>query len=137
MTILAKKGVEMHDVVEMDGVVFVHGHKEIRRNGALLVIGHEHPSMRVWDTIGASLRLPCFLYNETHGIVVIPPLSPMATGTDVTFTEHEDYLSPILRAIDMDAARVYAVTEIGLLDFKCVGDIRGLWELRSAARESQ
>ncbi len=55
-------GIEVADSFEVDGIAFMHGHAPSAHRP--LVIGHEHPSVRIFDRVGAYLKLPSFLHFE-------------------------------------------------------------------------
>lgn len=117
--ILNRKGMELHREIHLGNFTFVHGHEAAELRG-FVVIGHEHPALKLRDQVGASLSLPCFLVLPN--LVVLPAFSPLAYGTDVFQRPH---LSPILNNIDMAEVRVVGVDDgVGLLDFQRMADIR-------------
>jgi len=117
-TILSKRELALPKKVKWKGITFAHGHEELTWKD-LLVIGHEHPSAKLCDEIGASIKVPCFLVGKN--IIVLPAFSPLAYGTDVT---NMDPISPTLEKVDFGALKVYTLDEkVGLLDF---GEIREL-----------
>ncbi len=78
--IASRSGVKVVDIMKEDGIMFAHGHANCFDRP--LVIGHEHPSIKIIDTVGAYLKLPCFMHLEDEGILVLPAFSPLASGTD-------------------------------------------------------
>ena len=118
-TIASKAGVRVVESYKVDEITIFHGHKDME--GRRKIIGHEHPSVSLRDAIGAIIKLPCFLISE-H-IVVLPALSPLASGTDVTTTEKEDYLSPVLKREDIKKFEIYAIAD-NLLFFSTIGKVR-------------
>ncbi|HTY47704.1 MAG TPA: metallophosphoesterase [Methanomassiliicoccales archaeon] len=112
-TIASKLGVTMKDKCEVGGVHFVHGHEDC--DDRPLVIGHEHPSVRLYDDIGACVKMPCFVHVPQERIVVMPAFSPLARGTDFTGISSEGTMSPVLQRGDLSGAVAYACSEIGLL----------------------
>jgi putative SbcD/Mre11-related phosphoesterase len=117
--ILNRKGMDLHRQVTLGGVKIVHGHEEVPIEGPT-IIGHEHPSLKLKDEIGASVSLPCFL--ALRQLVVLPAFSPLAYGTDIF---QRPYLSPILNKLKMGSARVIGVDDkLGLLDFGQMDRIR-------------
>jgi hypothetical protein len=94
------------------GVTIVHGHSACADRP--LVMGHEHPSIKLVDRIGAYLKLPCFIHLREEGIVVLPAFSPT------------DCLSPILREANVPSADIYACTDIGLLPLGPLSRLEGL-----------
>ena len=55
----------------------------------------------------------------------MPALSPLASGTDVSTADKEEYLSPVLKKEDIENLEIYAIAD-GLLFFSTVGKIRRL-----------
>ena len=118
MTILAKRDLELPKVLRWKGITFAHGHESLEWKG-LLVIGHEHPSVKLKDEIGAFIKVPCYLVGEN--VIVLPAFSPLAYGTNVTAMSP---ISPPLENMDFGNLRVYTLDEkTGLLDFGRVRDI--------------
>ncbi len=106
------------------GVTIVHGHSACADRP--LVMGHEHPSIKLVDRIGAYLKLPCFIHLREEGIVVLPAFSPLASGTDFTGASPTDCFSPILREANVPSADIYACTDIGLLPLGPLSRLEGL-----------
>ncbi len=119
-TILGDLRMKLHDRYDLGGCTFVHGHEEVQALGTI-VMGHEHPAVKLRDSLGATVSVPAFLVAER--VIVLPAFSPLALGVDVA---SYPYLSPILNGIDVDEARVIGIDEKGgLLEF---GRVAGLQE---------
>ncbi|RLF49858.1 MAG: phosphoesterase [Thermoplasmata archaeon] len=118
-TILAKRGIDLHSRYSIGDYTVIHGHRDVGMERDM-VLAHEHPVVKIRDGIGAYIKLPCFLYNDERNIIVLPALSPLSIGTDIMA---EDYLSPILSRIDMSGARIYALSEIGILSLGRIRDM--------------
>lgn len=117
--ILNRKGMELHREFRVGEFRIVHGHETFDLEG-ITIMGHEHPSLKLKDEIGATVSISCFL--ALPNLVVLPAFSPLAYGTDIF---KRPYLSPILNQVDMAEARVVGVDDdVGLLDFQRMGDIR-------------
>ncbi|MEE9236230.1 MAG: metallophosphoesterase [Thermoplasmata archaeon] len=117
-TILNRKGLDLHRSYEFGAFTIAHGHEPVEAKGAL-ILGHEHPSMRLRDKIGASVSLPCFVI--TPEVTILPAFSPLAYGSDIL---RGPYLSPILDHRLMQGARLYGLDEkLGILDFGRTEDI--------------
>ena len=101
-----------------------HGHREVAfPPGAAgpMVLAHEHPSLKLWDAVGARASAPAFLFEAGSATLVIPALSPLASGSDIL---RGRLLSPPLRRFGRDKLRVIAATADGLLDFGLAGRLR-------------
>lgn len=112
-TIASRMDIEVVDRLSINGVCMVHGHQMIEDRP--LIMAHEHPSIRIFDSVGACIKLPCFVHFPREQVVVLPAFSPLASGTDLTATMQGDFLSPILSRIEVEEAEIYACSEIGLL----------------------
>jgi putative SbcD/Mre11-related phosphoesterase len=111
-TILNRKGLELHRSHRLGRFTIAHGHEPLKAEG-ILIIGHEHPSMRLRDVIGATVSLPCFLVSPE--LIVLPAFSPLAYGSDVL---RGPYLSPVLQDLGMHRSRLYGLDEkLGVLEF--------------------
>jgi putative SbcD/Mre11-related phosphoesterase len=118
LTILAKRDFKLPRKMRRKGFTFVHGHEDIAWKG-VLVIGHEHPSVKLSDEIGASIKVPCFLVSKS--VIVLPAFSPLAYGTDVT---QMSPISPPLKDYEFGEMEVYVVDDnLGLLRFGRVREL--------------
>lgn len=117
-TILSQKGLDLHTSWEAGGFTIAHGHEPLQAAGPL-VLGHEHPALRLKDQVGAGVRLPCFVVSPKA--IVLPAFSPLAYGSDIL---RGPYLSPMLDAALVQGARVYGLDEkLGILDFGRTQDL--------------
>ncbi len=97
-----------------------HGHLPIDKKG-ILVIGHEHPSIRIRDEMSATFKSSCFLYHDT-GIIVLPAFTPLAYGRDIL--QAKGFISEPLKRIDPDEFQVCLVSDEGLMDLCTIHDIK-------------
>ncbi|NJE09825.1 metallophosphoesterase [Thermococcus sp. MAR1] len=112
---LKELGVEIVDEFELAGWKLVHGHKLV--DGERFIIGHEHPSIRLRDEVGALVKVPVFLMGEK--LIVLPAFSPWAYGNDVL----REIVSPFLRVYDVSSARLLVPLDEELLDFGRLADL--------------
>lgn len=118
MQILAKKGLDLRRKYECGGFTFVHGHDDPGVSGPL-VLGHEHPAVKLRDGLGATLSLPAFVVLPD--LILLPAFSPLALGVDVT---EFPKLSPLISDRDLSDARVYGIDDsIGLMEFGRLADL--------------
>ena len=88
-----------------DGVLFTHGHisvdeLDLEDDFETMVIGHEHPALRLEDDIGIKEKIPCFLYgelNEGGNIIVLPAFAKVSRGNDINYIPQRELLAPVLR----------------------------------------
>jgi putative SbcD/Mre11-related phosphoesterase len=123
MNIASQLDIQMEDTFTFGGVHFAHGHAKLTDRP--LVIGHEHPSVRLQDKVGGTVKLPCFLHLVSDQLLVLPAFSPLAPGMDLTLSQQA--LSPLIDPLGLLESQVYACSEIGLLQ---LGSLRGLSEMR-------
>ncbi|MFH0816174.1 MAG: metallophosphoesterase [Methanobacteriota archaeon] len=120
-TILRRRKLDMRDSLRIGQFAIAHGHLKARRPAkGWLAIGHEHPSLRVRDELGARAGAPCFLWSSAERVVVLPAFSPISFGRSVTGRDVEP-LSPMLGSFDDYSAA--AVSDGELLMF---GKVAGL-----------
>ncbi|AEM39311.1 phosphoesterase [Pyrolobus fumarii 1A] len=116
--------------LEIDGIVFIHGHKQLPEGvkPRIIIMGHEHPSISLKDKVGYVAKAPCFLVgrHEPTGatLIVLPATGVYQTGTTVS-TMPETYLSPILRKeVDLHKMKPFVIAEgLGVLEFPELGEL--------------
>lgn len=120
---------------ETGGILFTHGDEDIAQmklgagSRKLLVIGNEHPSIRLRDEIGASRKYPCFFYAKKEKILVLPAVNPWAPGTDILNVDGKHFLSPVLNSVKFAEALVFPTDGGRIYDFKKVKDVRRMLAL--------
>lgn len=119
--ILQDVGLMAVDYVDMCGFRMEHGHEDSGKRP--VIIGHEHPSVKISGAMSGGMKLQCFLYLKKEGIVVIPPFSPLSAGTDLSLGGPETFMSPACRDSDTDDAEVYAISDFGILPLGKLGEI--------------
>jgi hypothetical protein len=105
------------------GVQIVHGHTQVERKG-LTIMGHIHPSLRLRDAVGASVKDHCYLWNQDERILVLPALSILASGTDVVSSGDADTISPLLGREGLDRSQPIAFSKEKALVFPTVRELR-------------
>ena len=91
-----------------------------------MIIGHEHPSVRIAGSVSGGIKLQCFLHLKKEGIIVIPPFSPLSAGSDLSLAGPETFMSPACKAADVGEADVYAISESGILPIGKLSDIENI-----------
>lgn len=125
LNIAGRFGISVTKSVSRGGVLFAHGDALIPRHGAeCTVIGHEHPAIRVVDSVGAYTKFPVFLHAEDRRVLVLPAFSPFALGTDV-ISGFDQLMSPYLGKADPARAVVYAMVKGTLSRLGSVAEVSG------------
>lgn len=121
--ILREYGVPLLREMRSGSVRILHGH-EGSLTGGLTVMGHIHPSIRLRDAVGASLKDHCFLYNRELRVLVLPALSIVSPGTDVVGQDSSDSISPLLAETGLSGFVPIAFSGDKALRFPTVGELR-------------
>ncbi|MGI6008610.1 MAG: metallophosphoesterase [Methanomethylophilus sp.] len=118
--ILSDLGMEAVDYVDIGGYRLEHGHIDSGKRP--VIIGHEHPSVRIPGEMSGGMKLQCYVVARNEGVIVIPPFSPFASGNDLN-PGPEAVMAPALKACDLEEAEIYAVSEMGLMELGKLEDI--------------
>jgi len=117
-TILSKYGIDMIRSFKLKNYVLIHGDKEYKDSN--IIIGHEHPSIKIRDNVGGILSMPAFLHGKN--ITVLPSPSIYSSGSDIL---GGDILSPVLKNFNLDELNIYALDDkLGLIDMGKIGEIK-------------
>lgn len=119
-TILSDVGVNTLDYIDIQGFRLEHGHVDsgIRP----VIIGHEHPSVRIPGELSGGMKLQCYVVAEKEGVIVIPPFSPFASGNDLNPGPNA-VMAPALKACDVSQAKIYGVSDMGIIKFGQLEDV--------------
>lgn len=109
------------DYVDVAGFRMEHGHEDSGKRP--VVIGHEHPSVRIAGEMSGAIKLQCFLHMKKEGIIVIPPFSPLSMGSDLSLCDSQSFMSPACKAADTSDADVYGISELGIIPLGKLGEI--------------
>jgi len=119
-----KYDINLHDELELGDYFLIHGHRyPSKRIEKFLILAHEHPAIAIYDEVGVKEKLKCFLAGEN--ILVLPAFSYLAPGSEVNVIPKNEFLSPILKNIEIDKLEVFAISkEIGCLNFGKLKNLR-------------
>ncbi len=115
-SISRRYGVEVYDKLWMGDILIVHGHRELEPSDRprLVIMGHEHPSIALRDTLGSLAKLPCFLLvplKRGCRALVLPAAGIYQSGTAVS-SARDSFLSPIIRTEGiLEDAQPFALIE--------------------------
>lgn len=133
LPILKKKfGFRFEEYVVLGEYLIVHGHKPVPENVSsswdYLILGHEHPSITLRDSVGRIGKFPCFLVGEISNLskvfITLPATGAYQTGSRITL-DKETYISPIIResALIPEIKPVIVDEEIGVFELPPLKDL--------------
>lgn len=106
--------VQVETTFQLGRTLFLHGDgtpAEIPPDVETLVIGHDHPAVRLRDPVTGRMELfKCFLQGHYDGrrLLVMPSFNPWTAGSDLT---QERPLSPILSTMDLASMTVHLISD--------------------------
>lgn len=114
---------------DMGGYLFFHGEElplGVNKETKMLVMGHEHPAIAIFNGVGKKEKLRCFLYGEFKGkrLLVLPAINYFASGTDINAVPVEELLAPIFKDIDVDCMHAIAIGYGSTIDFGAISGLR-------------
>ncbi len=128
--IISDMGILAVDHIDVMGYRLEHGHCD---SGVRpVIIGHEHPSVRIPGAVGGGLKVHCFVHARKEGVIVVPPFSPFASGNDLVLDD-DAVMAPALRSCDYADAEIYGVTDMGIMD---LGTLRTLSDVKLRCTDS-
>ncbi len=121
--ILSSIGINALDYIDIMGYRLEHGHVDsgIRP----VIIGHEHPSVKIPGELSGSMKLQCYVVSKKDGVIVIPPFSPFASGNDLN-PGADAVMAPALKGCDLSKVDVYGVSDLGLMKLGGLQDVNSL-----------
>lgn len=122
-TIVTGLDVTAVDHTDIMGFRLEHGH--VDSGVRPVIIGHEHPSVKIPGELSGSIKLQCYVWAKYEGVLVIPPFSPFASGNDLNPGPNA-VMAPALRSCDIERAEIYGVSDLGLIQFGQLEDISRL-----------
>lgn len=110
--------------------LFFHGEELPRsREGSVLIMGHVHPAITLYNGLGIKEKLRCFLYGrmkDKREIIVVPAMNYFAEGVGVNMEDLRG-MSPVFRRmLDIDKMRAFCIGEGETFDYGTVGGLKEL-----------
>lgn len=125
-TILSKRGLHIRKEVVLGNIKIAHGHETTVPWKGGMVLAHEHPAIRLVETTGASVKIPCFLLDPNANRLVLPAFSPFALGSDVIGTPDDERMIPLLSETGVQDYVAYGFTQGEILNYRSVDALRSL-----------
>jgi putative phosphoesterase, SbcD/Mre11-related len=110
--ILSEVGITAMDYIDIEGFRMEHGHVDSGKRP--VIIGHEHPSVRIPGTVSGGMKIHCFVHEKEGGVVVLPPFSPFSAGNDLVL-DGKCIMADALKNSNYPEADIYGVSEVGIM----------------------
>ncbi|MDR3075350.1 MAG: metallophosphoesterase [Candidatus Methanoplasma sp.] len=118
--ILSDMGLNAVNHTDIGGFRMEHGHED---SGVRpVVIGHEHPSIRIPGAMSGGMKMHCFVHQREEGIIVLPPFSPFSSGNDLVL-DGKCIMAPALSSSNYPEADIYGVSEVGVMRLGKLKDV--------------
>jgi hypothetical protein len=110
--------------------LFFHGEELPKsKKGKMLIMGHLHPAIAIYNQVGVKEKLRCFLYGKLgdgRKMAVLPAMNYFADGVDVN-QQNLGRMAPVFRGmLDIDEMRALCLGEGEILDFGKVSELKKL-----------
>lgn len=110
--------------------LFFHGEEAPHdtKKAKMLIMGHEHPAIGVYNAGGKKEKLAAFLlgtYKRTP-LLVLPAMNYYAAGTDINLQSKSALLSPVLKEMNVDKMKAIAIGYGSTIDFGTIGKLRNI-----------
>ncbi|MDE1854912.1 MAG: metallophosphoesterase [Candidatus Micrarchaeota archaeon] len=110
--------------------LFFHGEEAPKsRGGKMLIMGHLHPAIGVYNRVGVKEKIRCFLYgklSDGRRIIILPAMNYFAEGVDVN-QGNVGEMAPVFNdMLDVNTMEALCLGEDEILDFGKVGALRKL-----------
>ena len=96
----------------LDDILFFHGEElPDLKKGKLLIMGHLHPAVGIFNNLGAKEKVKCFLYGkmrDKRNLIILPAMNYFSEGIEVNINKIDD--TPVFRRMinimDMQVAGI-------------------------------
>ncbi|MGM5483585.1 MAG: metallophosphoesterase [Nanobdellota archaeon] len=94
---------------------FLHGDKILETKKKNIIIGHEHPAIKLSDEVRHE-KYKCFLFSyfKNKRLITLPSVNQLSIGTDLV---NEKLLSPFLKDKVLQKAKIYLIENMEIYDF--------------------
>ena len=122
--IVSDYGLQAVEHADIGGYRLEHGH--VDSGVRPVIIGHEHPSVRIAGALSGGVKVQCFMYARKEGVIVIPPFSYLSSGNDLSGAYSECFMSDACRNADVAEAELFGISDMGILPLGKLGEVREL-----------
>jgi len=118
--ILSEVGLLATDYIDLGGFRMEHGHIDSGKRP--VIIGHEHPSVRIPGMVSGGMKIHCFVHEKETGVIVLPPFSPFSAGNDL-MSDGNCIMAEALKKSNFQEAELYGVSEVGIMRLGKLKDV--------------
>ncbi|MEM3791117.1 MAG: metallophosphoesterase [Candidatus Micrarchaeaceae archaeon] len=109
--------------------LFFHGEEDASEEKKTMVMGHMHPAIAIYNSVGVKEKVKCFLYGKTkkgNDLLILPAMSYYSEGVESNMMGGDLYdLAPIFKKrANIDNLRAYCLGEHETIDFGTIGELR-------------
>ncbi len=99
------------------------------KEGEVLMMGHEHPAIGVFNSIGKREKIRCFLYGKYKGneFIALPAMNYFSAGTEINMEPAGKLLAPIFKGLNVDKLKAIAVGYGSTIDFGTIEMLRKIY----------
>ncbi len=113
----------------INGYLFFHGEEmpqNLGKGTKMLIMGHEHPAIAIYNKAGKREKLRCFLYGtfKRKKLLVLPAINYFASGTDINSTPEGELLAPVFKLVDVGKMRAIAIGYGATIEFGTISELR-------------
>lgn len=110
--------------------LFFHGEELPKsKEGSLLIMGHIHPAITLYNNLDIKEKLKCFLYGkmkDKREIIVVPAMNYFAEGVGVNMEDVSEMAPVFKKMLDIDKMKAFCIGEGETFDYGEVGRLRKL-----------
>jgi putative SbcD/Mre11-related phosphoesterase len=131
--ILAQNGKTLFEpYLIKDDFLFAHGHLGLNAmfRGKLpdvdwLIFAHEHPAILLHDDIKGKHKFKCYLLGnwKKYHVLVLPAMSPLASGTILNSVGGTNLISPVLKEIQIGGFKPIIIDKGEILEFPIITNL--------------
>ncbi len=115
------------EYAEIGNYFFFHGDEIPKpKSATCLIMGHIHPAISLFNSVGTKEKLHCFLYGKTKNgkeLVVLPAMNYFSEGTDVLSSDPSEMCPIFENDAQIEGMRVFCIGEGETLEFGSVEEL--------------
>lgn len=115
-----RKTIKIKKSFSFGNYLFTHGHRNVKTSKKTIIIGHNQPSVKIKDEMGAIYIVPVWVRGKLKGklkgkhLIMMPAFNELCGSTIVN---RDRLLGPIAKQLNKKSVHIYLLdgTDIGML----------------------